>query len=203
MKDIIKTARGLDKYLNVLHVLLTVVMVILTVCLCLIGGYFLFDLDPSLVGSDFDEVDFGMLTLTVADDCIPDLSQVFLVAAGEMVLGIAICFLCQKLIACFQGILAPMKEGSPFQNAVSRNLSKAVRYILLLGILGNLGQLYEDLAQPLLYDLPNLILNDKITHFTIHYTFDLSFLIFAAVLFLLGCVFRYGEELQQLSDETL
>ncbi len=203
MNDIMKTAKGLDRFLNVLHVLLTVVMVILTVCLCLIGGYFLFDLDPSLVGSDFGEVDFGMLTLTVADAYIPDLSQVFLVSAGEMVLGIAVCILCQKLIACFQRILVPMKEGAPFQNVVSRNLNKAVRYVLILGILGNLGQMYEDLAQPLLYDLPNLILNDKIIHFTIHYTFDLSFLIFAAVLFLLGCVFRYGEELQQLSDETL
>jgi len=32
---------------------------------------------------------------------------------------------------------------------------------------------------------------------------DLSFLIYWAILMLLSYVFRYGEQLQQLSDETL
>ncbi len=203
MKDMMKTAKTLTNFLHVMHVILTVVMVIMLVCLCLIGGYFLFDLDPSMVGSDFDQVDMGYLTITVAPQYIPDMTKVFLTAAGEMLAAITVAFFCQKLINCFLGILAPMKEGSPFQDAVSVNLKKAAKYAVVLGILLNLAQVYEELAKPFLYNLPNLMLSDKITHITIHSQFDLGFLVTAAVMLLLSYVFRYGQELQQLSDETI
>lgn len=203
MKDMKKTAKTLTGFLNVMHVILTVVMVIMLVCLCLIGGYFLFDLDPSMVGSDFDQVDMGYLTITVAEAYIPDMTKVFLTAAGEMVAAIAVAFCCQRLINCFLGILAPMKEGSPFQDAVTVNLKKAAKFTVILGILLNLAQAYEELAKPLLYGLPSLMLSEKITHITIHSEFDLSFLVIAAVMLLLSYVFRYGQELQQLSDETV
>ncbi len=203
MKNMTKTAGILDKLLHILHVVLTVGMVILLVCLCLIGAYFLFDLDPGMVGNGFDQVDFGILTITVAEAHIPDYDQLFLVAAGEMLLILIVCFFCQRLINCFLAILAPMKEGAPFLGIVSQSLKKASKVIIVLGILFNLAQLYGDMAKPILYGLPGLLLSDKITHITIHSQFDLSFLLFAAVLLLLSCVFRYGEELQQLSDETL
>ena len=35
------------------------------------------------------------------------------------------------------------------------------------------------------------------------FSVDLTFLVYWAILLLLSYVFRYGEELQQLSDETL
>lgn len=203
MKKMIKAANYLDKILHVTHILLTVAMVILAVGLCLIGGYFLFDLDPSMVGSDFDQVDFGILTLTVAGQYVPDLSKLFLIAAGEMVFVIVIGLVAQKLIRCFQGILAPMKEGAPFLDVVSRNLKKAAKIVIALGILTNAAALYEDMAGPMLYNLFDLMLSDKILAIRVQYTFDLSFLLTAAVIYLLSYVFAYGEQLQQLSDETL
>ena len=53
------------------------------------------------------------------------------------------------------------------------------------------------------YDLPGLMISEKITHITGNFKVDLSFLIYWAILLLLSYVFRYGEGLQQLSDETL
>ena len=53
------------------------------------------------------------------------------------------------------------------------------------------------------YQLNALLLSDKITKVTFNYSFDFSFLLIAAVLYLLSLVFSYGQELQQLSDETL
>ncbi len=203
MKNIQKTASSLHTYLHVIHVLLSVIIVIMTVCLGLIAAYFLFDLEPWMIGSDYNQVDFGFLTLTVAEQYVPDMTYVFLTAAGEMVAAIIVSFFCQKLISCFLAILAPMREGSPFTDIVSTNLKKAAKFSIVLGILVNIAQLYEDLARPLLYGLPNLMLSEKIVHVSIHNVFDLSFLLVAAVLYLLSCVFRYGEALQQLSDETL
>ena len=48
-----------------------------------------------------------------------------------------------------------------------------------------------------------LLLSEKITHVGGMFKIDLTFLIFWAILTLLSYVFRYGEDLQQLSDETL
>ncbi len=203
MNDLMKTASGLDKFLNVMFILLKVAMVFLIVGICIISAYFIFDLEPGMVGTDFEQVDLGFLTLSVAEAYMPDVSKILLVMAVDMATAFAVCFFCRKLVTCFRGILAPMKEGLPFQNAVSGNLKKAAKNIMILGILVNLAQIYADMALPILFDLPGLLLSEKITHITIHGEIDLSFLLTAAVMLLLSYVFHYGEELQQLSDETV
>ena len=53
------------------------------------------------------------------------------------------------------------------------------------------------------FDLPSLLISEKITHITVSPNYDPTFLIYSAILLLLSYVFRYGQELQQLSDETL
>lgn len=53
------------------------------------------------------------------------------------------------------------------------------------------------------YNLNELFLSDKITGASVTYSCDLSFLIYALVLFLMSFIFQYGSELQKLSDETL
>ena len=53
------------------------------------------------------------------------------------------------------------------------------------------------------YNLNELFLSDKVTGVSVTYSCDLSFLIYALVLFLMSFIFQYGSELQKLSDETL
>ena len=53
------------------------------------------------------------------------------------------------------------------------------------------------------YNLNELFLSDEITGVSVTYSCDLSFLIYALVLFLMSFIFQYGSELQKLSDETL
>ena len=53
------------------------------------------------------------------------------------------------------------------------------------------------------YDLPSLLISEKIVHVDGMFRVDLTFLVYWAILLLLSYVFRYGEQLQQLSDETL
>lgn len=53
------------------------------------------------------------------------------------------------------------------------------------------------------YRLSELFLGSSITEVTFQQQWDNTFLIVAIVVFVLSAVFRYGEELQQLSDETV
>ena len=53
------------------------------------------------------------------------------------------------------------------------------------------------------YDLETVFLNEQIISCTPEINLDMSFAVVFAVLYLLSYVFRYGEELQKQSDETL
>ena len=54
-----------------------------------------------------------------------------------------------------------------------------------------------------IYDLPGLLLSEKISHISSNFQVDLSFLVYWAIFTLLRYVFQHGQQLQQLSDETL
>ncbi len=203
MKDMKKTAFLLDKVLHVLNITLKIGMVAGWIGLGFVAAYFLFDLEPWMVGNGYLEVDLGAATLSLSDSFVPNYDNILLMLGGMLMVVLLALFLCRKLVLCFRGILAPMKEGAPFQNNVSQSLKSAAKYVFAMGIVGNVGILVEDVLFPLVYGLPSLLLSDTITHVTVRYQMELNFLIFAAVLLLLSYVFRYGESLQQLSDETL
>ena len=86
---------------------------------------------------------------------------------------------------------------------VDDNLKKLAKLSVVLGILVNIIILAEQIMTVFVYDLPGLLLSEKIIHVGGMFQVDLTFLIYWAILMLLSYVFRYGEGLQQLSDETL
>ena len=100
-------------------------------------------------------------------------------------------------------ILQPMTEGKPFDSIVSRNLKKLATLSICLGILWNFIILAEQIVSVFLFDLPGLLISEKITHVNAQIQVDLAFVVYWAILTLLSYVFRYGEQLQQLADETL
>ena len=96
-----------------------------------------------------------------------------------------------------------MIDEKPFDSIVSTNLKKLAKLSIVIGILVNIIILSEQIMTVFIYDLPGLLISEKITHVTGMFKIDLTFLIYWAILMLLSYVFRYGESLQQLSDETL
>ena len=100
-------------------------------------------------------------------------------------------------------ILKPMTEEKPFAAIVSTNLKKLAKLSIVIGILVNIIILSEQIMMIFVFDLPSLLISEKIVHVGGMFKIDLTFLIYWAILMLLSYVFRYGESLQQLSDETL
>lgn len=203
MKNMTVTAARLDKFLHFLNVLLGIAIGIALVGLILIATFFLFHLDPSWVADSYTEIDIRLISLTIDPAYAPSPSVVLLTAAGSLILSLVGFFLGRKLVNCFRQILKPMKEGLPFHSTISENLKKSAVYVIVWGIVKNLTMLLEVLMIATQYQLPTLLLSDKITKVSFGYDVELGFLLVAAVLFLLSYVFRYGESLQQLSDETL
>ncbi|MBQ9762391.1 MAG: DUF3611 family protein [Oscillospiraceae bacterium] len=152
------------------------------------------------------ELDLDFVSLELAEDAIPspEISRIqrTLNMAGVVMLvaGLAVGIYCIRL---FREILRPMKEGQPFRESVSHSLKKLGWVELIGGTVIACVELAMEYFIIYGFNLKELLLNDKISHVSFMLDIDLNFVVAAAVCFLLSYIFRYGTQLQQLSDETL
>ena len=100
-------------------------------------------------------------------------------------------------------IMVPMMEGNPFDYSVSDYLKKLGLLTLLYGIVGNMGAAMITSMKMNHYQLERLVDGKNILAIIPDYRLELGFLIVFFVFLLASYIFRYGAELQQLSDETL
>ena len=204
MEKLKKTAGTLDTFfkityrITIVFNIIGIAIIVLFLLLCLMA--------PGLFGSITSamtaQLDFGGIRFRLAEG-IQQGSTGAVYFLGSLILGAAELAVYVLMIRNIRSILAPMKEALPFDAAVA----KSFRNLGILTILsGGLKLILEYLVSGSLVrslDLSALFLSDQITAVTTYYNFDFTFVITALVFFSLSYIFRYGEELQQLSDETL
>ena len=100
-------------------------------------------------------------------------------------------------------IMVPMMEGNPFDRSISDYLKKLSFLTLVYGIIGNMGAAMITSMKINHYQLERLVDGKNILAIIPDYRLELGFLIVFFVFLLASYIFRYGAELQQLSDETL
>ena len=203
MNNLSNTAKKLDKILEIAYIVLGALAIGFIVCVALIAVAYIFKLDPSMIGTAYENFDIGFLELTVAEAYAPDKWLILLQAAITLLVGCRLMYEGRRGVGYIREILLPMKEEKPFDAIVSTNLKKLAKLSITLGILYNIIILSEQIMTVFVYGLPQLLVSEKITQVSGMFSVDLTFLVYWAILLLLSYVFRYGEELQQLSDETL
>ena len=203
MNNLTNTAKKLDKVLEIAPIVLGALAIACVVGVALIAVAYLLKWDPSRIGTGYENFDVGFLELTVAESVAPDKWLVLLQAAITLLVSCRLMYDGRRGVGYVRQILQPMKEEKPFDSIVSTNLKKLARLSINLGIFYNIIILSEQIMSVFVYDLPGLLISEKITHGGGMFNVDLTFLVYWAILLLLSYVFRYGEELQQLSDETL
>ena len=195
-KKMITTAGHLDTVLRITEGLMTVFAIVFAVFVVLAKLF-----GEKLTDGSFT-LDLDFIKLHLAQDAI---------AAGviqnrmEVILftGLIGCIFIRYGLGFLRRILAPMKEGRPFEEEVAVNLKK-VAWLLLIG--GGLIQVIGLAERALLVrDLPmDAIFSAPAIH-SVEYVFTLDFgfvWLFCVVRFL-AQIFAYGQQLQQESDETL
>ena len=203
MNNLSTTARKLDKILEIAHIVLGALAIACIVGVALIAVAYILKLDPAMIGTGYENFDIGYLELTVSADYAPDKWLVLLQAAITLLVSCRLMYESRRGVGYVREILLPMKEEKPFDSIVSTNLKKLAKLSITLGILYNIIILSEQIMTVFVYDLPGMLISEKIAHVGGMFTVDPAFLIYWAILLLLSYVFRYGEQLQQLSDETL
>ena len=203
MNNLTNSARKLDKVFEIAHIVFGALAIASIVGVALIAVAYVLKLDPTFIGTDYEKFDIGFLELEVAPAFAPNKWLILAQAAFTLLVACRLFYDGRRGIGYIREILKPMIEEKPFDSTVSTNLKKLARLSIVLGIMINIIMLAEQIVVVFLYDLPGLLISEKITHVTGMFKIDLTFLIYWAILMLLSYVFRYGESLQQLSDETL
>ena len=203
MNKLTNTAKKLDIFFRIMQIASNIVWVgaLVGIGILLVG--ILFRLDPEMIGTGYESLELGFVELTVADPYVPNKHMVLAQIGVVLILCAVFMWVSWKASKEVRRILAPMIQGKPFQSIVGTGLKKLAGYSLWLGIIGNITILADQIFTILIFDIPSLLLGEKITHVNFNFEFDLTFLVLWAVLTLTSYVFRYGEQLQQLSDETL
>ena len=119
--------------------------------------------------------------------------------ANVAVFGALSCYMIRTLRAIFE----PMSHGRPFSTNVSGALKKLSYAVLIFGIMRIAMQTATNYLFFDAFDIPSLFAADKVASCSIAEVSDISFILWFILLRLISHVFKYGETLQQLSDETL
>ena len=203
MKKLSTTAKTLDKILNIVYAVLGAFAIAAIVVVAMAGISYALNWETESLLTSFASFDIGFLEIEVAQDFIPDSWIVLMQAIVILIGACAAIVLARKGIVYIRQILKPMAEEKPFDSIVSTNLRKLAKLSVFLGILCNIVILAEQFILVFSYDLRGLLLSDKIPAVDFNFEIDLSFLLSWGILMLLSYVFQYGEQLQQLSDETV
>ena len=203
MNNLSNTAKKLDKVFEIARIVLGALAIASAVFIVLIGLGYVLGWDPEFLGTGFTSFEIGFLELEAAPGFGPDPWLVLGHTAFTLAVSTLLLLDGRRGIGYIRSILKPMTEEKPFDNSVSLNLRRLAKLSIRIGVLWNIIALSEAIVMIFVYDLPGLLLSEKILHVGGMFSVDLTFLVYWAILLLLSYVFQYGEQLQQLSDETL
>ena len=121
----------------------------------------------------------------------------------QLVSAVVITVIACRCVRTLKRILLPIEVGQPFRSGISGEIRKLSRHCFCLGWMENLSMLFSVIVIENHYALQELLVTGPITSVAIRPQFHPVWFIVTAVLVILAMVFRRGEELQTLSDETL
>jgi hypothetical protein len=203
MNNLSNTAKKLDKIFEIVHIVLGAVMVAAIVFIVLIALGYALKWDPDFLGTGYSSFEVGFLELEIAESYSPSKWLILGQIAFTLLVSCRLFYDARKGVGYIREILKPMTEEKPFDSVVSTNLKKLAKLSINLGILWNIITLAGQIMAVFVYNIPGLLISEKVLHVGGMFKVDLTFIVYWAILMLLSYVFRYGESLQLLSDETL
>ena len=200
MKDLKRSARTLNTVLNILF------WILLARGIFAAGyhGIVLYKLfaDPAALSGSMG-VTIDWLTLRADGGFGISLDAAVKMKLIQLLSAAAITFIACRCIRCLKRILLPIELGQPFRRGISGDIRTLTWNCFHLGWLENLAMLLSVIVMENHYGLEEILLTAPITGVSIDPQFRPAWFVVTAVLWILAMVFRHGEELQTLSDETL
>ena len=198
-EKMIQTAKTSYTIVNIMEKIMIAALVLCVLGLCLLGYAWAVKAPVTESTISFGNVTFRLSEQYAPTDTIQIKSIMISILSAIVLVGIIFYGL-----SILKKILRPMKEGRPFDVSVSDGIRKLGYAVLAGGLIRYVTQVLTDYMFRERYELlRSLFKEGAVEHMQVTYSFSIGFLFVALLLFLLSYVFRYGEELQRQSDETL
>ena len=201
-EKMMKTARSLDTFFKVIRRIIAVSMIV-AVCVIAVLTVVNWINPDAVIGEGFASVDLGPLTIELAPEYAPDNHTILLYSWIYIALGAICAAVIYYALGQIRQILRPMMQGDPFHASVSESIRRIGYVCLVLGVAQNVAGAVETVNVIRNFGLDRLVSGGQIVSVTANFSVDLTFLLVFFLLMLTSYIFRYGAELQKLSDETL
>ena len=200
MKDLKRSARTLNTLLNIFFWILVARGLFA-------AGYHILALykiltDPTALSGKMG-LTIDWLTLDAANGFGITLDGAISMKLIQLISAVVITVIACRCVCTLKHILLPIEVGQPFRSGISGEIRKLSRHCFYLGWMENLSMLFSVIVIENHYALQEILLTGPITSVAIRPQFQPVWFIVTAVLVILAMVFRRGEDLQTLSDETL
>lgn len=200
-KKMIKTAKVIDKILKVVRGFVAVGTIVCIVFLVLVPIF-----KERIMKLD-SYINLGGISIALADnsmkDSIINWNTLTLSMMIALISSLVMCIIIWYGITLILNVIAPMKEGRPFEVGVSIQLRKLAWVTLVGGLINEVSTQVASFAEMKALDITALLNTSVVNGYSYKGTFYGYFIVGAVILFLLSYIFRCGEELQRESDETL
>ena len=210
MTAIPRTAKILDKVCRFLYWVLIFFTAVLAIAVVVLGVS-VFKGTPLLKSTESYLLSFGNLELLLAPGVLTEILapgfEPLLLAV--MVLTLAAIPVLILELQTVRDILQPFIRTEPFHEAIAKGLHRLAILVVIDTVFAAVVTVLMDQIAQRHLDIHALFTNGAafgdriITAGLANSVIDVSPLLFAGALYLLSKVFRYGQELQQLADETL
>lgn len=149
-----------------------------------------------------DSLRIDVIDITFKNDLLINKEMIAKILPVCLLLLGMLFFVAYKMIEILESICKTALE-KPFDISIANSLVKLSKYILIGGLMTNLIIMFRFIILTKPYNY-NLLFNENyVSNIQFKNQFSPTFLLDAALVYLLSYVFRYGKELQDLSDETL
>lgn len=194
MEQIRKIASNLNKYFGVIK-FITIAITVLTSIAALI--ILIFDSNSVITTISLEWLSMNLNTPLFTNEVHSKIYLIILLVSSYI--SILIFF---KLLSIIKDILNDFIEENIFKEDLPNHLIDLSKAWFVYGAFTNI---FAFIDYRFLLSNSNLIsiLETNSIHTSTNFIFDVNFIIVSAVIYLLSYVFRYGAQLQQLSDETL
>lgn len=200
MNKVMKISKVLNTLSGIVRTMLRVAAVIIAVAVVIL---LFVSPDHEMWRNGTCTVGLGHVMLElIPDGAIPP-AATRLFTIGSLSFCIPLLLFGAMCLRTIQDILKPMSEGKPFDKSVSSSLRKLSFITLIAGGIIEAGKTVLSAFMLHSINLDALFNPELVAGYTVDFVLDGNMIVLFAVLYLMSHVFRYGEELQQLSDETL
>lgn len=196
-----------DKSKDLLRKMCFILEIVRGACLIsvalLIGLSLFYAFNKDVYNTLFGSIRIDYLQLTFNDDSALSKDKMSIWLPLIFLITAIFVFIIYKAVQTIESICTIAMDHTPFDVRVSNHIKKLAKYILAGGIVFNILEVCRVMYFKQIINFDLLFNTKYVTQINFGIRLHLSFLVFAALIYLLSYIFRYGQELQQLSDETL